>query len=1564
MATQTYMTAKLNLADGTIVYPQISLDNIVRSISDPTLVTVAELSGGKVPIAQLPTTISVTDSNTTVPTTGAVYGALNTKQNTLVEGDNIIHIVNGSTIMADITNLDVAGIDQTATNGVHLVLDGNTVSAAADLAANDSAGVIAGASDGVKLVDGVAQLDVATAPVADGVTAGLVKTVGDGLLVEGGTACIDDATVETTLQDVRIDDGSTVTPVSDQVVTPGNLRGALSVGQAVDVSCKALLCGWSEIQYADDDTWYSTTTEAFTKDSTKFLGTFKLRTTGSNQYYRFGFGTSGSTGSLFPKRAAGLKYLFICDVRNSSTTTAWGAYSLMQADGSPYPNNNSVNGIPYTVPVANCSPNGSFVRMAILVSGDAGYMNLAIQGGGVSATFEIEIKNWRQYEVTALTDDAIAYIAQLPDPDAFFRSTDAYSIRDKYLIKQDMVSPFIPIINMSNSDLTIAAGLAYKMQITDSNTHKFTVDTIPTNGYGWDSHLQLFVNDVATVTFQNPLVLMNPLTPNSGHNITIKWRAGQALAYVEDTDVGYVVTVTAGTENGSLYYGLTNDVGGYVVFADSVDDQTISLIEGTTISRNVNIIGNGMETTVIDGDIYSQGNSVGITNLTLTGSSIGLCRVWNDYTGDIVSISNCKIENCVGSYPGPNGYLGYYNVGLDNCIVVGCGGESHGTLFALLDKDVTNTIFTDCSMSGGTQWQVGRTVYCFGKKGCSISGCTFSNNKAYYGDVSVYNSATWTIENCLFEPLSVSSWNCGVVVQAGADQAGAGYATITGCTFNNNISCWHYTSGTDIDYRGRVDFTGVNILNGTAGGSGLYYWLDGSTITSPERTGAFDFADCQFNLGPSGNAVFEGITFKNKNATHAPMILSLNTPTTQEFIDCVFTGNTSSVHGGGIMVSGWGNTVILSGTTFSDNQAAQGSAVRFENGPLLSVTDCLCSNCTLGGTFRLLRTAKGEFTRLTITDTTRYTAFSLYGGCNITFDSCSMPYGDVSGTDGYTLAGDALQNYQLLTWKNSNSVISIVVYGSNRFVAGSTITTTYACYTRDDAPFGNFSIGTLSEDGTVYTVGGTATFVYPGGSTVLSGMGTHVNADGTNDFSAPVHVTTSATEGTGSLPYALANASKWILVDRGVTGTFASTAVALNGKQIVDASGMLIAGGTFTLAGGTVIEATRTIQGSTVTLPDTGAVIVGMRDSVLDLSEGCLQPTANTGKMHKIQNITLSGGTTGNGGRTSMGINVQGCTASFEYVTFSDMYTTDANWSFIVRGTVNSTLILNNCIFKNNYNGTSIASAIQVQNAATISNCTFAKHNTNSYRAIYCGGGLTKMISLNTFASGVVVVEGGTFSLENSSTLDLSSNWGNGGKFAYTTTVAGSNIIFGSPVTITYNLTSGMQTQTTKSMVVSGVTDGRIIYSWGAIEVDRLFPTYVSGGTVTFSGTKVSATYHPLVPLSGSTVNNCAFVSDTAMFLAAGYNGQTSYLTISGLVSFNKPLMAGSSTSYGNVTMLDGSTISFSGVSGAYLFDSGAGTFSIGKNCRCINAAGTSVLLNNGVATTAYTKIAYDGTLS
>jgi len=332
---------------------------------------------------------------------------------------------------------------------------------------------------------------------------GVAIQAGETLDLTGGTVNVAVAEVSEVLEDSRIDGGTTtVTPVEDRVVTPGNLSDALSVGQAVDVSC-APTSDVGTVAYANNS----------------FLDTITWTASGAHRVAEkdyFGFGTSWQ--NAFPKYAQGLLYLFICDFSCNTSCSLSHNQDGYVRDVTPYTGSLAANTIR---------------RIAFLFNSDQACV--VAEGRSADATWVSTITNCRQYEVTALTDEAIAYLAQLPDPDAFFRSTDVYSIRDKYLIKQDMVCPFVPVISMTNSDLTIAAGLAYQMQITDNNTHTFTADTIPSNGYGRDSYLQLFVNDSATVRFQSPLVLMNPLTPNAGHNITIKWRAGQALAYVDDT---------------------------------------------------------------------------------------------------------------------------------------------------------------------------------------------------------------------------------------------------------------------------------------------------------------------------------------------------------------------------------------------------------------------------------------------------------------------------------------------------------------------------------------------------------------------------------------------------------------------------------------------------------------------------------------------------------------------------------------------------------------------------------------------------------------------------------------------------------------------------------------------------------------------------------------------------------------------------------------------------------------------------------------------------------------------
>ena len=156
--SQVYMTAKLNLADDTILYPQVSLDNIVASISDPTLVSVPTMTNGVVPVSELPVVTvvggSASASNTKVPTEAAVRALADTKQDTLVEGIGTT-IINGSTIMFNASTLDVSVIDTTESNGVALTLTGNTVGLSAGVATDNTSGVVTGATNGVTINSGV-----------------------------------------------------------------------------------------------------------------------------------------------------------------------------------------------------------------------------------------------------------------------------------------------------------------------------------------------------------------------------------------------------------------------------------------------------------------------------------------------------------------------------------------------------------------------------------------------------------------------------------------------------------------------------------------------------------------------------------------------------------------------------------------------------------------------------------------------------------------------------------------------------------------------------------------------------------------------------------------------------------------------------------------------------------------------------------------------------------------------------------------------------------------------------------------------------------------------------------------------------------------------------------------------------------------------------------------------------------------------------------------------------------------------------------------------------------------
>lgn len=630
--SQVYMTAKLNLADGTILYPQVSLDNIVASISDPTLVTVATTTNGKVPVTELPvvTVVGDTGSNNNIPTEAAVRALADTKQNTLVAGTGT-EIINGSTINAMAVNLNDVVVNNVPNNGLSLEVEGNTMSVVGALAANGSAGVIAGATNGVKLVDGVAQFDVTSVPKKSGDNAGVLVDVGDGLLVADGTASVNISDVDGVLtDDWPVTGTNNYAGIPGEVVTPHNLRGALSVGQAVDVSCPAYVReGWQQISTDGGTTWETITKELV---DAAYLSPFSIKMTAGSSatMTRFGWTNPNSLASRFPKFADGLIYLYMMDIKASQIC------AMAYYDGTVWKSK--------SIPASD-----EYVR-AYVVTNTGGFWiekNVA-----ANTTFQLDIKNWRQYEVTALTDEAIAYIAQLPDPDAFFRSNTIFQVRDKYLVKQDMVCPWIYTINMGDdSDLTVGAGLSYKIKyVDDSKPHNVTVDTIPTDAHGWDAHIQMFVKGVSGVSFQPPLVLMDPLTANAGNNLVVKFRNGQALVYVEDTNVGYTVITATGIADGSLAYGFTytpssNKDDKYIIFGTVVDGVTCDFGTATAVyatqAYTINVLGNGIDNTSITGtlEVPSYKNVV-LQDLTITGSTF-----YGDPAASGVDLSNVVLDN-------------------------------------------------------------------------------------------------------------------------------------------------------------------------------------------------------------------------------------------------------------------------------------------------------------------------------------------------------------------------------------------------------------------------------------------------------------------------------------------------------------------------------------------------------------------------------------------------------------------------------------------------------------------------------------------------------------------------------------------------------------------------------------------------------------------------------------------------------------------------------------------------------------------------------------------------------
>lgn len=440
----------------------------------------------------------------------------------------------------------------------------------------------------------------------------------------------------------------------------------------------------------------------------------------------------------------------------------------------------------------------------------------------------------------------------------------------------DNKSPWTTIdAKADNSNLTVEAGKAYSVKYTDNNTHTISVGTIQSGAYGEDAHIQLFVKDTANVAFAAPLTLMDPLTPNAGHNLTVKFRNGQANVYVDDTDIGYIVTINNGSEYGSLDYAFNNDVGEYVVFSKSLNG--IPIIKSRNSSGNRSVVGNGIAGTTIycpDG-MNCNGSQLSLSNLVVVTSESDIKNVY-------LTIRNCEVRDSHTDY---------------QVIWPNAGPIISDTVFMNCVSDQRDIIYF---MSGG-----------------NCDNCSFINCKASQALIGSWSSPV-NLSNCLFVSSDTNSYAFQI--------RNTTTASVAGCTFSSSHDAVRLATATT-----QLTISGFNILNSTLSGPGKLILAAGTTISSPTKTGVIDLTGNTQAARLSNMERLEGLTIKNQKYTNAIYILNQNNTVIK---DCVITGNTQLSSGSGIFAQNSTSNGVVSvvGCTFSSNSARYINAAMYIEG--------------------------------------------------------------------------------------------------------------------------------------------------------------------------------------------------------------------------------------------------------------------------------------------------------------------------------------------------------------------------------------------------------------------------------------------------------------------------------------------------------------------------------------------------------------------------------------------------------------------------------------------------------
>ena len=676
----------------------------------------------------------------------------------------------------------------------------------------------------------------------------------------------------------------------EMTASTNSIKSALSVGRAVDVTSEPS-ASLGTLTYEDG-----------------LRGTITWTTTSAGAT-NIGFYNSGSA---FPKFANDLVYILIADVTNTSGAAVTLTFGGTDLNGS-----------------AGELASGATRRIAIqFSSATTGYFSFT-----AAATSSLEINNLREFEVTGCTTNARKYIAALADPDDFNKF---------YLVDYDEQNPWTYIIDMGDSPaVTVAAGLSYKLNAT-SGTHTLTVDTCPEGYDGRDSIIRIRLGGNGVVQAVAPLQLGGALVPYAINNCVVRFRDGEAVLIVEDTLAGYVVTVTSGTENGSLAYGLAATGIPYIAFSTGTDGSVVSMGNAVTANEEVTVVGNGYTNTTVTGNITCT-NKTTVANLslqdvTVTGGTMTLGDVYIP-NGSTVSANGGKLA--IEKVTGDGGV-----VALENSAKIPAGGSSYLKSVTLmipgsLEVKNASVLFSSTVISGastGMPIESGGTAVF---KDCTVDAKVYTDSYYGFGGRAEIIGSNVVLKSITLNLPPGSTGSGTVVVSSGAiiDFTGstATIGAVNGVTF---------------------DVSGATVY--PSAGSASAYMLGGMTVPRIGNTNVVNFGGSRINLPKDNITYASGCVFisgGNDATSGGPAFLQ--SAGTFTAINCTFSSCGKSGANGGA-IQGQSNVIInLTGCTFKDN-IGNTKDIFVNNGASI-----VASDCSFGGHVTLF----GSTTQLTIAGT-------------------------------------------------------------------------------------------------------------------------------------------------------------------------------------------------------------------------------------------------------------------------------------------------------------------------------------------------------------------------------------------------------------------------------------------------------------------------------------------------------------------------------------------------------------------------------------------------------------------